>query len=77
VLAVHIAVCLLVEVQVDHRELVLGQQWLLHSSEELEIWLLYNKQDLVLLQELWVSVNLRYFAVKLDVTYIWLTYNSK
>jgi hypothetical protein len=48
---------LLEEVQVDHKELMWGQQLLLHSSEELEIWLLYNKQDLVLQQELWVSMK--------------------
>jgi hypothetical protein len=72
VLAVHIAVCPLVEAQVDHKGLMSGQQWLLHSSEELEIWLLYNKQDLVLLQELWVSVNLNYFTVKLDGTDIYM-----
>jgi hypothetical protein len=53
---------LLEEARLDHKGLMWGLQWLLHSSGELEIWLLFNRRDLELLQELWVSVKINYLT---------------
>jgi hypothetical protein len=65
---------LLEEAQLGHRGLMWGLRWLPHSSGELETWLLFNRQDLGLLQELWVSVKLNYLTKQLGATsrILWL-----